>query len=344
MHEVIEKLSAGILYKSGNAVDDVIENPIKFFSELLEFSRSRNRPLYIYADRAALPAIMGMWFQILFINPDVDLCKKIYDSNIQRFNLLHKSYIAKRTVNFSYKSEFEHSKLKEFLDKKISVNKNIRRQFILNNIEYIGLEYILYMWLYKGKFKEELKKSIERILRKHLDEIMIEAKMWFMVYSSNASFSKKLGLSNPLTDFDNCNITETDNRFVDFFTTSRLYSKKNITRASSSNTDFKFKEMTEYDKETLLHFIEAIGTYYNTDQSSNFISDDSYIFNFLDCVSGNFTDEMLEKMIKTESEFDNPSGIFYSIKMETVNNLLVQKILRSYKNKTLDEISGLALL
>ncbi len=345
MHDVIEKLSSGLLIKYGTSVSEVItESPISFFQELLSISQNRNRPLYIYADKSSLPFIMGLWFRIMFKKPDIELCKKIFNSNIYRYNLLYKSYIAKRTANYNVKPSFNELKLLEGISSEYKISENIRKRFVLDNAKYIGIEYLLYMYLASGKLKNELKKSIKTLYKKHLDQILIEYKMYFLIYSSSNTFCKRLDISNSACDFDQQTLPEQDNRFVEFFTSNRLYSKKEITRASANNTDFKFEKMTDYDLETLSLFQEAIGTYYNNDQSTNFIADDSYITNFIQCVIGEFNDKTLDAMIKTEMDFDNPSGVFYNVKMETVNNLLVQKILRAYKSNELELLNGLSII
>jgi hypothetical protein len=345
MHEVIEKLSAGLLIKFGTTVDEVIDKtPILFFETLLKISKSRQRSIYIYADRSALPTIMGIWFKILFKAPNILICKKIYNTNIHRYNLLYKSYLSKRTTNFSLKSNFEHMKLEEGLSKNYSIGESIRKSFILKHIDSLNVEILLYMFLAKGKFKEQLKTSIKRLYRKHIDQIMIEYKMYFLIYSSNKSFCDRLGLNSTLCDFDNELHLDETNRFIEFFTSKRLYKKDEITKASAFDSDFRFEKMTDYDVETLYLYKEAIGSYYNSDQSNNFIADDSYILSFIKALSDEFTDDLLEQMIKTEAEFDNPSGVFYNIKMETVNNLLCQKILRAYKENTLQDLDGLSII
>jgi hypothetical protein len=344
MHEVIEKTTSGLLIKFGTSIDEVIDNPISFFESLLEISKSRGRSVYIYADRTSLPTIIGLWFKILFKKPDNLICKKIYNTNIHRYNLLYKSYLAKRTANFSLKSDFEYRKLEEGLNKNYSISETIRKAFILKHAKKLNVEILLYMFLSTGKFKQELKESIKTLYRKHIDQIMIEYKMYFLVYSSNKSFCERLELENPTCDFDHEDQFDEKNRFVEFFMSKRLYSKNEITRASASNSDFRFEKITDYDIETLALFREALGTYYNTDQSVNFISDDSYAFDFIQILSADFTDELLHQLIETESQFDNPSGVFYSIKMETVNNLLCQKILKAHKENTLETLNGLSIL
>lgn len=345
MHDVIEKISSGLLIKFGTSVDDVLDKtPIVFFESLIEISRSRGRPIYIYADKTSLSIMMGIWFNILFKKPNRDLCKKIYDTNIHRYNLLYKSYLVKRTANFSLNQSFNQKKFEDGLNKKYAVSESIRKAFILKYAESLNIEILLYMFLATGKFKKELKKSIKRLYRKHLDQIMIEYKMYFLIYSSNKSFCKRLEMEMTSYDFDREQNFDVTNRFVEFFTSRRLYSKNDITRASASNSDFKFEKMNDYDIETLFLFREALGTYYNSDQSVNFIADDSYAFNFIKILTHDFTDTLLNELIETEAKFDNPSGLFYSVKMETVNNLLCQKILKAYKENGLHELNGLSII
>ena len=344
MHEVIEKIASGLLIKFGTSVDEVINNPIEFFETLLNISKSRNRSIYIYADKTSLPTIMGIWFRLIFKKPDQSICKKIYNTNIHRYNLLYKSYLAKRTANFSLKGVFEHKRLEDGLNKTYAINEVSRKAFILKHVKSINVEILLYMFLAHDKFKNELKSAIKKLYRKHLDQIMIEYKMYFLIYSSNKNFCKRLGMEFPICDFDTDESFDANNRFVEFFTSKRLYSKDNITRASASDSDFRFDHMSDYDIETLSIFREALGTYYNVDQSVNFIADDSYAFNFIKILSGEFTDDLLTLLLETEAQFDNPSGVFYSIKMETVNNLLCQKILKAYKENRLHELNGLSII
>jgi len=346
MHEVILKLSNGILYKHAQAVENVITdgNYLLFFKEIIEFSRSRNRSLYIYADKHALPKIQAEWFSIVLQNLDTDTCKLIYNANVYKFNLIYKSAFSSNSGEIYVTRNINPDLIEQELSKVKTYKTAYRRKLMIDPYkDSIGVEYLLATYLYNGKMKDPLKKSMQVLLKKSFDDILLEYKSIFLSFFTNESFAAKLELKKKYSCHD-LNISADDSRVAEFFLSGRLFKTKEITKASA-NSNFQFKSMTREDFETLNIFTAALGSYYTYNESVIDFNDglspmirDGYKWQFLPAVTGDFTDTLLNKLIDVEATIDYPVGIFYNYHLETVNGFLVQHILKLYKNKDFESL------
>lgn len=350
MHEVIMKLSDGILFKSGKTVEEVMgENYIAFFREVMEFSRNRNRSIYIYADKYSLPKIQAIWFKLMFEHIDYDTCFKIYNANIFKFNLLHKSTIYSNSGP-KYQTKFINAEaIKEELINTPNPNIRMRRLFCIENKEFLGVEYLLANYLYNGKLKNQLKESLKRIMRKHFDSILLECKSLFLSHYTNPQFAEKINLEKRYS-FHNLDIFSDESDIAEFFLSGRLYKTLEVTKYSS-NSNFEFENMTEKDIETLRMYADVLGSYYSFNNSIADFNDglspilrDGYKWQFLDCIRSEFTDDLLDRMINLEADLDYSNGSFYNFLLETVNGFTVQHILHLHKNNEKEKLKSFIVI
>lgn len=352
IHEVISKLSDGILYKHAQTVNDVVTdgNYLLFFREIIEFSRNRNRSFYIYADKNALPKIQAEWFSIVLQNIDNDTCKLIYNANVYKFNLIYKSSFSSNSGEIYATRNINPDLIDQELTKVKTYKTAYRRKLMIDPYkESIGVEYLLATYLYNGKMKDPLKKSISVLLKKSFDDILLEYKSIFLSFFTNESFTAKLELKKKYS-FHDLNISADDGRVAEFFLSGRLFKTKEITKASA-NSNFQFKSMTKEDYETLNIFTAALGSYYTYNESIIDFNDglspmirDGYKWQFLPAITGEFTDGLLNKLIDVEASIDYPVGTFYNYHLETVNGLLVQHILKLYKNKDFESLKHFVII
>ena len=64
---------------------------------------------------------------------------------------------------------------------------------------------------------------------------------------------------------------------------------------------------------------------------------------FMDCITGEFTDDLLLKLLETESTYAHVAGSFFSLDLETVNHYLVQSLLNNWKQGNMDYIKQFSL-
>jgi hypothetical protein len=109
--------------------------------------------------------------------------------------------------------------------------------------------------------------------------------------------------------------------------------------------------MTKEDYETLNIFTAALGSYYTYNESIIDFNDglspmirDGYKWQFLPAITREFTDGLLNKLIDVEASIDYPVGTFYNYHLETVNGLLVQHILKLYKNKDFESLKHFVII
>jgi len=352
MHEVISKISGGILYKHAQTPSEVVAdgNYLLFFKEIIEFSRNRNRSFYIYADKNALPKIQAEWFSIVLQHVDNDVCKLIYNANAYKFNLLHKSAFSSNSGQMYGTKNINSDLIEQELSKVKTYKTAYRRKLMIDPYkDSIGVEYLLATYLYNGKMKDSLKKSIAVLLKKSFDDILQEYKGIFLSFFTNESFTAKLELKKKYS-FNDLNISADDGRVAEFFLSNRLFKTKEITKASA-NSNFQFKSMTKEDYETLNIFSAALGSYYTYNESITDFNDglsplirDGYKWQFLPAVTGDFTDTLLNKLIDVEASIDYPVGTFYNYHLETVNGFLVQHILKLYKNKDFESLKHFIII
>ena len=345
--EVLQTVMGGTLHKFGQTIEEVVgDDCISFFEEVINISRSRGKSLYIYADNKALPRLQAMWFKIILANLDVDTCYKIYNANVQKYNLFYKStvYSSSGSKYITQLIDPELIRLELEAVAKLHVDRDARHTFCNKYKDVLGIEYLLANYAYNGMLKDELKTSLGRIVKKHFDSILLECKLLFLSHYTNTSFAERIQLQNKYS-FDNLTDLSTDtSKVAEFFLSKRLYKTVEVTK-HSANSNFIFENMTDDDLQTLSLFADALGSYYSFTNSTADYNDgvsaifrEGYKWQFLDCIRKEFTDELLDRMIDIEADIGYANGIFYNVLLETVNGFTVQHILQLYKNKDKDKL------
>jgi hypothetical protein len=342
MHEVLEKVSAGILFKYGTSVEEVFEDQFQqIIIDVIDISRARGRPFYIFADKKNLIKIQIMWFKLILKNPDPIVCFNIHQSNAMRFNIYQKAFYATNTkLNYSTTKE----KFLMVFDSVTTPKATIKKMFVSKHIDLLGVEYLLASYLHSGLFKEHFKASVQRLVRKNLDGIILEYKGLFLAFYTNIAFAERIGLEKRY-GLDDLDIFSDESKISEFFLSGRLFKSREITKASASG-NFRFDQMTEEDHETFRMFTDALGSYYTHNDSIVKYNDglspilrDGYKWQFLPIAAGNFTDDLLEKLINLEASIDYAQGTFFNLNLETVNGHLVQHILRLHKKNDTKELA-----
>jgi hypothetical protein len=344
MHEVILKVSDGLLYKTGKNVEEIIgKDPIAFFKDIINFSKSRDRSLYIYADKKSLPKIQAIWFKLMFEYPDNDTCYHIYNSSVHKFNLMYKSRLSSNSGARYGSHSINPSLITNEMKKAPDINPRFRRIFCSQNRSGISIEYLLATYLYNGQLKRELKDSIKKLLVKHFDEILLECKMIFLSQYTNEKFAEQIGLEKRYS-FSNLDIFSDKSKVAEFFLSGRLYKTKELTK-SSAKSNFRFDCLTSEDLETLKMYTYALGSYYSFNDSIEDLNDgipvifrDGHKWQFIECLTKDFSDDMLKKLLDLETNIDNANGSFYNTLLETVNGFTVQYILQLYHKKDFEKL------
>lgn len=346
MHEVIEKISAGILFKYGTTVEEVFEDKFEqIIADAIEISRTRGRSFYIFADKKSLIKIQIMWFKLILKNPDAFACFNIHQSNAMRFNIYQKAFYATNTkLNYSTTREKFLSEFEKIQTPKITHKKS----FSSKHSELLGVEYLLATYLHSGRLKSELKNSVQKLVRKNLDDILLEYKGIFLGFYTNDVFAENIKLEKRygLNDLD---IFSDNSRIAEFFLSGRLFRTQEL-KKPSANGNFRFDLMTEEDHETFRMFTAALGSHYTHNNSLVTFNDglsplfrDSYKWQFLPIAAGDYDDDLLEKLLEVEMTLDYAQGIFFNKNLETVNGHLVQHILRLHKKGDTEELAKYTL-
>jgi hypothetical protein len=337
MHEVIQKISNGTLFKCANSIDDLIKGKdiSEFFSELIDFCVQRDRPLCIYTDKKTFAFIQLAWFNLIFKEPSFETCEILYNSNVFKYDMFYKGrFSSNHGSNAKIDLALNTGTLKSIYDKVPHAANAKKRSFFARYSKYVSVEYLLASYVHNGSMKKELKENIRRLLRKDIEKYIYELKEIFVIHFTTRTFKERLGLEKEYDIQNMQDIVNDKSKFAELFMSNRLFFVSGMDLPSSKmNKNFRFEQITGEDVNNFKEFTVLSGTTWGEEAVYQFIKSDINKLDFIDIINGEFTDKRLEDLLNAESTYEHAAGSFFSIDLETVNNYLVEYILDSrFKN------------
>lgn len=337
MHEVIQKISNGTLFKCANSIEDLIKGKdiSDFFSELIDFCLQRDRPLCIYTDKKTLAFIQLAWFNLIFKEPAFETCEMLYNSNVFKYDMFYKGrFSLNHGTNAKIDLALNTGTLKSIYDKIPHAANAKKRSFFTRYSKYVSVEYLLASYVHNGSMKKELKENIRRLFRKDIEKYIYELKEIFIIHFTTRIFKERLSLEKEYDIRNMQNIINDKSKFAELFMSNRLFFTSGMDLPSSrANKNFRFDKITEQDVNNFKEFTVLSGTTWGEEAVYQFIKSDINKLDFIDIINGEFTDKRLEDLLNAESTYEHAAGSFFSIDLETVNNYLIGYILDArFKN------------
>lgn len=233
---VYSSRTAGEVIHQVKTVDELIgadkeyKDYISFFSKM----SSEDRQIVLYLDNQSFCKIVANWYKILFANIDA----------ISAFNVV-KSYFAKSKLigvfdNRDYdgvdnfEPTFEEFKL---AFDSVSVSDADAKALITSFADKLSLEFLLSSYVYNKAHKAELKKTIQSLVKRHIEHMLLETKEFVYKRALKESFAKKVGIKT--YQFNNVDEIVNDPA-LKVLTASNFWKSKGVTNfGSQSNINLK---------------------------------------------------------------------------------------------------------
>ena len=130
------------------------------------------------------------------------------------------------------------------------------------------------------------------------------------------------------------NVLGSTNKWVQLFTSISYWRTPYMTSDSSTKNNVKFENLDANNISDLREWANLCGQTWEEDNGYTGVKTDVNKLDFINCFTSEFTDELLNSVIETESTFFHIAGSFFSIDLETVNNWLITELLQRKTDST----------
>lgn len=301
MYEPLEKVSHGILINCSKSVEDIFEkqNFSNFIQDLNDRINSNDKKIIIYLDDDNFCKFMSIWFKSIFQNPTSSSCWKIIYEYLLKERVIRSweySYISSDFQVFSSVNEEKFSNY--FLQSDAFDIENIKST--------LSFEVLLASYLYDGSNKNELKLSLSNILKRTMQELLLDVKKTYKKNYKKSVFPKLL-----VED--------------DFFSNSSLYLSETVGKVGNLSlvdiidaTSVDINKFKQVAKHILIEWEE--------------FKEDSFFVqrvDFLDMIKRDMTDEDLNILLNFEKISKNNIRLYSSTDEEKINYYFLDFILNS---------------
>ena len=291
----------GVLIKHAKSIEEILEN--QTFSSFIDDLNSRivdnDKKIIIYLDDDNFCKFMSIWFKSIFENPTSTSCWEII------YNYLLKERIV-RNWEYSYVSS-DFKVFSSVTEEKFSSYFSESNSFEIKNIKsLLSFELLIASYLADGSNKSELKSSLFNILKRTLEELVLDMKK---TYKKN--YKKSV--------FPNLNVDD------NFFSNSSLYVSEPIGKVGSSSL-IDIVGASENDITTFKDIARKIIV-----EWEEFREDSSFVerIQFVDIIRRDMSDEDLNNLIEYEKVSKNDIRIYSSTDEEKINYYFLDFILNS---------------
>jgi hypothetical protein len=336
--------SNGVLLHYCATVDDLIGEKFSSFEEFFDFVFERatqiNSSVTIYADQAAFISIAAAWFKLILPNATDNNIYSLVHSYVFRHNVFYRSMWSKTTGRYDMIFNVDMQKHNTvFTDKPIRGDGS----FIKKVLPWVGVEFLLATYLHTGQLKDELKQILQKLVRKDLEKYLFEAKELFLTHFITEHFAIQLNLDKVYT-LDNAHeIVYDQSKYARLFLDESRWSYPFMSYPSSSQRNINFENFTDQDIEDLKTFISICANTWTTEVIHDNPNSEMNKLSFIPALE-NFTDDLLDRLIKIESTFNYVTGTFFSIDQVTVNTILVHEILNNNIKGNVESVRKYSLL
>jgi hypothetical protein len=321
---------------AGGQVSDIIglDKQFKDYKEFFEFlkfySKSTNNKLVIYANTLALQNLLSNWFKSILPNANSQDITALLKSLAFRLNVFYKG---------RFRSDNNTDEVNVF---DLNYDESAVASDLSNLANSVGVEFLLASYLYNGTYKEELKSSIQPLIRKDLQKYLYELKEIFFVHLMTKRFTKDLKFNKDYDFYNFTNVIYDDSKFTELFMNERIWGYPYMAYPADTRLEIRLENITQKDIELFKEFTVFAGAAWCEEGCYIFIKSDINKLDFLSVLS-NFTDESLDKLIDAESTFENSAGSFFSIDLESVNHYQITALLEAHKTNNKDFLKSYAL-
>lgn len=343
--EELDGFHSGQLIAYSTSVSEMFtsrwSNLLSMLDSLITHSESTGLPVRIYADDDAFMHIMVSWYKIIFANATQTTIENLIKLNVFRFKTFYRSTYSSNSGLNNDDTIFNITDLSDYyLAVEIPEISDIN-DFMNNHRNKMSVEFLLASYLNGGNHKEELKTVLKPLIKKDLEKFMHELKEIFWVHIMTNRFTTRASI--PQRTVGNLpNVLGSTNKWIQLFTSSAYWGSPYMTSDSSTRDNVKFDNFTDETITDFIEFMNIAGQTWDEATIYNRVKSDYTKLDFIPCFTDDvFTDEMLDSIINTESNFYHVAGSFFSIDLETVNNWLTTELLQKKDNT--DFVSQYAL-
>lgn len=334
MKQSIDEVSYGLLLTYSTSLQEAIgegkqfSDWLDFFQTINEYTKQSGKKFIIYCDDSSLMALLSVWFQTILPNANKESIKHLVNSLAFRYNAFYKGRFFQNNGNTDYTFHLETSLFDSSyieVDDAIQLPEEIKTK--------VGVEYMLASYLYDGKsYKHELKAALKTLITKDLQKYLYELKEIFLVHMMTKRFTDRLSLQKQYNFSNFEDMLEEDSKFVKVFMDKDIWTYPYMSTPTSSMDRINLEAITEEDVKVLKEFTVIAGECWDEESVYNFVKSDISKLDFLG-IYKNFNDELLFKIIDTESKFEHAAGSFFSIDLNTVNHYLITALLEANDKK-----------
>lgn len=288
------------------------ENIFFLFKAISQKNTINDKPFVIYVDKQTFLTIMSTWFKAIFANINTVSSYKIIKAHFDREKLVG----SLETKDFDAFDTFQPSLQEwESVFGKTTVSESQAKD-ILTEVDYnLSIEFLLSSYVNNKTQKEKLKIAIQKLVKRQIEQTIIEAKYTTYRKLLRKGFATKLGLK--LNTFDNIDAYSVDPALKIVNDSSFLKQIGTPKFGKSSNIDLK--SITDSDLDELDLFINKV--YPELEYKNYFQSYVKYVR------KDEMTDSDLDTFILNESDADEP--FCSTIDLENINIYFIDFVLQN---------------
>jgi hypothetical protein len=310
MYEALDKVSYGELCAYGKTIDSALNGKTfsAFINSLLQKVNNTGKKVIIYVDDNNFSKFMSLWFKSIFLNPTTESSWKIIDDYIRKEKILK---------NWRYSSTSTESDIfKEVTEVKFIEHFNEAQPQNLSSItSELSFEILLASYLADGTQKDSLKQTLNTLLNRSMQELVIEIKHTYV-----KNYKKPAFPSLPVE--------------LTFFSDSSLYKSESIGRVSGSSS-VDLIGATSEDIELFKQTAVKVLTEWDQFNSNSNIVNRVGLINF---VRTEITDEQLNYLINFEKTSLSNNRLYSSADEEKINIYFLDFVLNSTQENLTDYI------
>jgi len=341
-----EPLTTGVVQGVGSTWADIIPSQHKtwsaFFNALGARCEKTGLRVMIYVDDEAYTEIMSVWLKSILKTPSKSVIENLIKVYSFRFNAFYRGRLSGNNGLQGPETILNMTNFSETYDSAPKLTTAQRTSFLNTYGGSISVEYLLASHLGNGTYTEQLKNVISVLMRKDLEKYFYELKEILWIHLLTDWFTDTLNLKQDYTFENITEFLQDDSKYAEILLSDRLWASP-FMQTASTRGNVKFENMTPEDIQTIKEYNVLAGADWN--EENGYIVQKSEVckLDFMDCITGEFTDDLLLKLLETESTYAHVAGSFFSLDLETVNHYLVQSLLNNWKQGNTDYIKQFSL-
>jgi hypothetical protein len=341
-----EPLTTGVVQGVGETWQDIVPGQYKtwsaFFNALGARCEETGMRVMIYVDDEAYTELMSVWFKSILKTPSKSVIENLLKVYSFRFNAFYRGRLSGNSGIQGSATILNVKNFSSIYDASGKLTTAQRTSFLTTYGGSISVEYLLASHLGNGTYTGNLKNVISVLLRKDLEKYFYELKEILWIHLLTDWFTDTLDLKQDYTFENLTEFLNDDSKYANLLLTDRIWASP-FMQTASTRGNIKFEELTPEDIQAVKDYNVLAGADWN--EENGYIVQKSEVckLDFLECITGEFTDELLQKLLETESTYAHVAGTFFSLDLETVNHYLVQSLLNNWKKGDTDYIKQFSL-